>query len=185
MSRYARRKRLEALRAQLPDAFELMSRILRAGQSVSQAMQAVSEEFRPPVNVEFGYCYEQQNLGLAPEVALHDLAQRTGLMEVKIFVAGSARPSPGRRQLDGTARQHRARRAAAIQNEKGNQKPHRRRANAGCRSARLADRVWFGLFFIARDYAMALVEHTSLLIATLTSMLIGTLWIRRIVNFDF
>jgi Flp pilus assembly protein TadB len=45
--------------------------------------------------------------------------------------------------------------------------------------------VWFGLFFITRDYAMALVEHSSLLIATLTSMVIGTLWIRRIVNFDF
>ena len=45
--------------------------------------------------------------------------------------------------------------------------------------------VWFGLFAVSRNYAMALIEHRSLLIATITTMLLGTLWIRRIVNFDF
>jgi tight adherence protein B len=45
--------------------------------------------------------------------------------------------------------------------------------------------VWFGLFFVTRDYALALMDHKSLLIATIASMLVGTLWIRSIVNFDF
>ena len=72
--------------AQLPDAFDLMGRVIRAGQTMSQALQAVADEFPQPIAGEFAYCYEQQNLGLPPEVALRDLARRTGLLEIKIFV---------------------------------------------------------------------------------------------------
>src|SRR5262249_57164429 len=70
----------------LPDAFDLMARVIRAGQTMSQAIQSVADEFDQPLAGEFAYCYEQQNLGLSPEVALRDLARRTGLVEVKIFV---------------------------------------------------------------------------------------------------
>src|SRR5215831_2903505 len=53
---------------------------------MSQALQAVADEFDTPISTEFAYCYEQQNLGLSPEVAMRDLARRTGLLEIKIFV---------------------------------------------------------------------------------------------------
>jgi tight adherence protein B len=182
---YARRKRLETLRSQLPDAFELMSRILRAGQSVTQAMQAVSDEFKPPVNVEFGYCYEQQNLGLAPEVALHDLAQRTGLMEIKIFVLAVLvhRQAGGNltELLDNIA--HVVRQRFKMRTEIKSLTGEGRLQAIVLLALPIV--VWVGLFFVTRNYALALLEHTSLLIATLTSMLIGTVWIRRIVNFDF
>jgi tight adherence protein B len=181
----ARRRRLEALRAQLPDAFELMSRILRAGQSVSQGMQAVSEEFRPPVNVEFGYCYEQQNLGLALDVALHDLAQRTGLMEIKIFVLAVLvhRQSGGNltELLDNIA--HVVRQRFKMRREIKSLTGEGRMQAVVLLALPIV--VWIGLYFVARDYATSLLEHTSLLVATLTSMLIGAVWIRRIVNFDF
>ena len=81
-----RHARMEKMRAQLPDAFDLMSRILRAGQTMTQGLQAVADEFGMPLGHEFAYCYEQQNLGLSTENALRDLARRTGLLEVKIFV---------------------------------------------------------------------------------------------------
>jgi tight adherence protein B len=182
---YMRRKRLDALRAQLPDAFELMSRILRAGQSVTQAMQAVSEEFRPPVNVEFGYCYEQQNLGLAPEVALHELAQRTGLMEVKIFVLAVLvhRQAGGNLtgMLDNIA--HVVRQRFKMRREIKSLTGEGRMQAIVLLS--LPVLVWLGLYFITRDYALSLLQHTWLLTATLGLMLFGTLWIRRIVNFDF
>jgi len=181
----ARRKRLEKLRAQLPDAFELMSRILRAGQSVSQAMQAVSEEFSPPVNVEFGYCYEQQNLGLALDVALHDLAQRTGLMEIKIFVLAVLvhRQAGGNltELLDNIA--HVTRQRFKMRREIKSLTAEGRMQAAVLLALPIV--VWLGLFVVTRDYAMALLEHTSLLVGTLTVMFIGTVWIRRIVNFDF
>ena len=84
-----RRARLEKLRTQLPDAFDLMARVIRAGQTMNQAMLAVVDEFPHPISVEFNLCYEQQNLGLPPDEAYQDLARRTDLVEVKIFVMAS------------------------------------------------------------------------------------------------
>src|SRR5207245_7584827 len=78
--------RLQKLMNQLPDAFDLMARVIRAGQTMSQAMLAVADEFEKPVSAEFSLCYEQMNLGLPPEVAVRDLAQRTGVLGLKIFV---------------------------------------------------------------------------------------------------
>ncbi len=81
-----RKQRQDKLVAQLPDAFDLMARVIRAGQTMAQAMQAVADEFDAPIAVEFSYCYEQQNLGLSPDIALRDLARRTGVLEIKIFI---------------------------------------------------------------------------------------------------
>src|SRR5262249_26202219 len=81
-----RNARLEKLRSQLPDAFDLMGRVVRAGQTLSQGFQAVADEFPPPVGAEFSYCYEQQTLGLPADVAMRDLSRRTGVLELKIFV---------------------------------------------------------------------------------------------------
>src|SRR5439155_21752866 len=75
---FKRLARIEKLRSQLPDAFDLMGRVIRAGQTMSQAMLAVADEFAQPIAGEFSYCYEQQNLGLSNEDALRDLGPRTG-----------------------------------------------------------------------------------------------------------
>ena len=83
---FKRNARSEKLLSQLSDAFDLMSRVIRAGQTMSQGLQAVADEFSPPIATEFAFCFEQQNLGLAPETALRELARRTGLLELKIFV---------------------------------------------------------------------------------------------------
>ena len=48
-----RRSRLEKLLSQLPDAFDLMSRVVRAGQTMSQALQAVADEFASPSPVSY------------------------------------------------------------------------------------------------------------------------------------
>ena len=80
------RARLEAMRHQLPDAFEAMARSLRAGQTLEQALQSIAQEFAPPLGPEFSYCFEQQNLGLPRETAYRELAGRAGLMEIQIMV---------------------------------------------------------------------------------------------------
>lgn len=81
-----RKQRQDKLVAQLPDAFDLMARVIRSGQTMSQALQSVADEFEAPIAVEFSYCYEQQNLGLSPDISLRDLARRTGILEIKIFI---------------------------------------------------------------------------------------------------
>src|SRR5205807_78786 len=44
-----RSARLAKFMSQLPDAFDLMARIIRAGQTTAQAVQGVAEEFDQPV----------------------------------------------------------------------------------------------------------------------------------------
>ncbi len=45
--------------------------------------------------------------------------------------------------------------------------------------------LMFGaLFLVNRTYALSLFEHVPLLVATGVAMLIGVLWIRKIVNFE-
>ena len=84
--RHKKRARTEAMRAQLPETFDLMGRVIRAGYTMPQALLAVADEFPPPISVEFSYCYEQQNLGLSPEAAYNDLSRRTDMVELRIFV---------------------------------------------------------------------------------------------------
>lgn len=180
-----RERRLENLRSQLPDAFDLMARILRAGQTMSQAMSSVSEEFKPPVSLEFAYCYEQQNLGLAPEFTLHELARRTGLIEIKIFVLAML----VHRQTGGNLAELLDKLSTIVRAR------YRLRAKVKSMTAEgrmqglillgLPVLVYVALLIINRNYAMKLLDYPLLLGGTLTAMTIGALWIRRIVNFDF
>ena len=82
---WRKQRRLAKILAQLPDAFESMARVLRAGHTLTQALQMVVRDFNQPLAGEFAYCYEQQNLGLSPAAAYQDLARRVGLFEVRIF----------------------------------------------------------------------------------------------------
>lgn len=181
----ARQKRMTALLEQLPDALELMSRVLRAGQSISQGIGAVADEFQPPISMEFGYCYEQQNLGLAPEVALHELSQRTGLLEMRIFVLAVLvhRQSGGNltTMLDSIANVVRDRFKLRLEVKSLTAEG---RFQAIVLLA-LPIVTWVGMFFIVREYALKLFEHPPLIIATLSGMTIGAIWIRKIVNFDY
>ena len=77
--------RRERYLKQLPNAFELMARIIRAGQSVPQALQAVAEAFDNPLAGEFKACLQKQNLGMRPETAFQAMAEASGIVEVRIF----------------------------------------------------------------------------------------------------
>jgi tight adherence protein B len=180
-----RQRRLERLRAQLPDALDLMSRVLRSGQTITQAMQAVAEEFQPPVSAEFGYCSDQQNLGVSADLALRDLAERTGLLEVRILVLGLR----VHRQTGGNLTELLEKLASLVRER------YRIRGKIKALTAegRLQALILLGLppfmygllLFLSRDYALQLLDHPRLILGSLLGMVVGAAWIRRIVNFDF
>lgn len=180
-----RAQRAEMLTSQLPDSLELMSRVLRAGQTITQAMQAVGQEFKAPIGAEFNYCYEQQNLGMSTDLALRDLAKRTGLLEVKIFVLALVihRQSGGNltKLLDNLADLIRERYKI------------RGKIKALTAEGRLQAIILMGLppfmycvlLVISRKYALELLQHPNLILGALVAMALGGIWIRKIVNFDF
>jgi tight adherence protein B len=180
-----RNERLEKLRSQLPDAFDLMGRVIRAGQTVSQGLLAVADEFAQPIAGEFAYCFEQQNLGLPPEIAFRDLGRRTGLLEIKIFVlALVVQQQTGGNLADLLDK------LSTIIRDRYRIRGHIKSLTAegrlqGIVLLALPPALFLIMLVLNRDYTTVLLQHPSLIATTLVSEMFGALWIRRIVNFDF
>jgi tight adherence protein B len=83
---FRRKRRMTKLTTQLPDVFEMMSQALRAGHSLSGAIQLVYEQMPPPIATEFAQVYHEQNLGVRVEDALQAMANRVDSLDVRFFV---------------------------------------------------------------------------------------------------
>jgi tight adherence protein B len=85
---YLKRKhQLQKFSALLPDAMDLVSRALRAGHSLTAALDLVGQEIADPVGKEFRRVSEEQNLGLPLRDALLNLAERVPVPDVRFLVA--------------------------------------------------------------------------------------------------
>ncbi|MGA3065922.1 MAG: type II secretion system F family protein [Tepidisphaeraceae bacterium] len=82
-----RRNRIDRLMMdQLPEALDFLSRILRAGHSLSTGLQMMAEELPQPLANEFRRCYDQHSLGQSLEDALRDAAIRVDNADFGFFV---------------------------------------------------------------------------------------------------
>jgi tight adherence protein B len=183
--RIKRNMRQEAIRRQLSDAFDLMARILRAGQSMAQAMQAVASEFPSPIAEEFAYCSEQQNLGLPIEVSMRDLAKRTGLVEMNIFVVAVL----VQRQVGGNLSEILEKLSLVVRERYKTRGMIRTLTAEGRMQAAvlmtLPPLLLVAMLIVNHDYAMVLFQKPYLIGGMAFFMGLGGLWIRKIVNFDF
>lgn len=177
--------RMEKLRSQLPEAFDLMARMVRAGQSLSQALLGVAQEFPQPISTEFAYCYEQQNLGLPAEAAFRDLTRRSSVIELKIFVLAVL----VQRQTGGNLAELLTKLAAVVRER------YQIRGTISALTAEGRMQGWILaamppamlmiLLVMNYNYAIILFDHPKLLLGTFGAEMLGILWIRKIVNFDF
>ena len=180
-----RDKRVEKLRGQLPDAFELMARVIRAGQTLGQSLMAVADEFPQPIAMEFAFCHEQQNLGLPPEVTFRDLARRNGVIELKIFVlAVLVQQQTGGNLADLLTK------LATVVRERYIIRGTIRSLTAegrlqGWVLAGLPPLMFLMLLVMNPVYAQAHFKHPNLLFGTFGFEALGILWIRKVVNFEF
>jgi tight adherence protein B len=169
---------------QLPKAFDLMARLLRGGQSVSQALQAVADTFEDPIASAFAQCQHQQGMGLPPDVTYEQLAQGSGAVELRIFVIAMLI----QRQVGGNLSEVLERLAALLRARL----QLRQQIQTLTAEGRLQAWTLFALpilmfgvmMVINRRYADVLLEHRSLIAATLASMTFGMLWIRRLVRVE-
>lgn len=83
---YRRKRRLKTFASQLPDALEMIARILRAGQSLAFGFNMVSNEMPQPIAKEFGRVFEEQNLGVQMDDSLRSLTARIPNLDLKFFV---------------------------------------------------------------------------------------------------
>lgn len=81
-----RSARLRKLEEQLPEAADFLGRALRAGHSFANVMQMVGEEMPDPIAGEFKFAYEEINYGVPMNEALHNLALRVPLTDLRYLV---------------------------------------------------------------------------------------------------
>jgi tight adherence protein B len=84
--RYARMVRIRKFEESFPEAIDLISRALRAGHAFITGLGMVAEELPPPVGTEFRILYDRQNFGQPLPDALKAFAERVPLVDARFFV---------------------------------------------------------------------------------------------------
>ena len=84
--RRARKRRLIRIEQQLPDAADFIGRALRAGHSFSNVLQIVGNELAEPLSGEFRIAREEINYGVPMNEALHGMAARIPLTDLRYLI---------------------------------------------------------------------------------------------------
>ena len=79
-------KRQRMIAMQLPEALDFLTRVLRAGHSLSTGLQMMGEELPHPLAGEFQKAYDQHSLGMSLEDSLRETAQRVESSDFAFFV---------------------------------------------------------------------------------------------------
>jgi tight adherence protein B len=84
--RRARRRRLARIEEQLPEAADFIARALRAGHSFTNVLQIVGNELPEPLSGEFRIAREEINYGVPMSEALHNMAARIPLTDLRYLI---------------------------------------------------------------------------------------------------
>jgi tight adherence protein B len=84
--RRARTKRLVRIEEQLPEAADFIARALRAGHSFTNVLQIVGNELPEPLSGEFRIAREEINYGVPMSEALHNMAARIPLTDLRYLI---------------------------------------------------------------------------------------------------
>jgi len=83
-----RAARLAKFEHQLPDTIDLFNRTMRAGHNIQSGLETIAAETADPVKMEFRKVMEEIGLGSTLDAALHNLAERIPLIDLKFFITG-------------------------------------------------------------------------------------------------
>lgn len=82
---FKRGRRMKKFGSQLPQALDLMSQALRAGQSLPAGIQLVGEQLPEPLGPEFHTAYHEQNLGATIVESLESMCSRVPDLDLRFF----------------------------------------------------------------------------------------------------
>lgn len=178
-------RRLVRIEHQLPEAADFIARALRAGHSFTNVLQIVGNELPEPLAGEFRVAREEINYGVPMNEALHSLAARIPLTDLRYLVIAVLiqRESGGNlAEILGNISQIIRARLKLV--------AHVRVLSAeGRMSAWILGLLPFGvmgvMFFSSPDYVSMLWKDpagVSLLWMGLGMILFGVAWLRRIIR---
>lgn len=82
-----RRRRIDRIEQQLPDALLMIAGSAKAGLSLVSAVRQVSAELPPPLSQEFHLMQHEQRLGVTLDDSLENLSHRVPVQSVKLMVS--------------------------------------------------------------------------------------------------
>ena len=185
--RYLRRKRLDLLEQQLPDALLTLAGGMKAGVSLTQAIQQLSAESRPPVSQEFDMVLREQRLGVSLDDALENLGRRVPLQSITLTVSAMRIASETGGQLAETLE----RASQTLRTKLAMEGKIRALTSQGKLQAMVVGALPLFLLFVLNKMepeAMGLMFTTPMGYATLAVIVLlevfGVLIIRKIVDID-
>ena len=185
--RLLRRRRLEAMEQQLPDALLMLAGGMKAGVSLTQAIQQLVLEARPPISQEFDLMLREQRLGVSLDDALDGLNKRVPLQSVTLAVSAMRIATETGGQLAETLE----RAAQTLRNKLAMEGKIRALTSQGKLQAWVVGALPLFLIVVLNEMepaAMNLMFTTQMGWATLVVIglleFFGVLIIRKIVNID-
>jgi tight adherence protein B len=83
---FKRSRRVKKFNVALPDAMNLMARSLRAGHSISSAIEIIAEQSPEPLASEFARVFQQQKFGLRFRDAMLELGDRIPSTDLQFLI---------------------------------------------------------------------------------------------------
>lgn len=185
--RMALGRRAEKLREQLPDVLTIMASSLRAGHSFLQALDTTAKEIAQPAATEFQRVVAEIRLGRSAEDALGSLADRVGSADFKWAVLAVNI----QREVGGNLAEILDNVADTLRERATMRRQIRVLTSEGRLSAWLLALMPFGIaiymFAVNREYIMLLFTSKIgfvMLGGAAGALVVGILWMRKIVNID-
>jgi tight adherence protein B len=88
--KWRQRRRLRDFNKRLPDTLSLLANALKAGLSLPQAIEAVTQNSVPPISDELARVTREANLGTTIPVALSNMVRRVGSEDLDLIVTAIA-----------------------------------------------------------------------------------------------
>ena len=85
--RHKRKKRIDTLEEQFPEALDFLARSMRAGHAFSISLEMLGEEMADPLGQEFRTLFNEQNLGAPIDIALRNFTSRVPLLDCRFFAS--------------------------------------------------------------------------------------------------
>ncbi len=183
-----RRRRMKKFEQQFPNSLDILARAVRAGESVEQAIELVSQSTQEPVASEYRRCSNQLEMGLSVPATVQSLGDRIGQSDVKIFSSTLAIHRDGGGNLAEALE-----RLASLIRDRLDYRRQMSSVTSGGRFSVLVILVLapllFGYLFLIRpEYGMGLWQDPIgrwMLLTSIVGQVLGMFWVSQILKSDY
>jgi len=179
--------RLASFEEQLPEALDIMRRMLQAGQPVTQAFNEVGNEMPDPIGTEFKNTFNLLNFGYDMRMAIMQMAERTPTVSMLAFSSAVLL----QKETGGNLSENLEKVSKVLRSRFKLQRKIKTLSAESRLSAWILVLSPFLLFlfltFINPSYVEPLYTDPrgmTLVRGGIISLFIGSIWIRNIINFE-